>query len=165
MNYTQAIEKLFPAFEQYYNLSKTTEAPFCATAEFRSHNEQYLLVRSAHIADIDSNEYIYFATEERLGTEKLTSLAEEAWKQGLAKITPYYGHKNSDITLIIFAEKIDEEVKKSVRKIKKYQSYKFGFFGWSRFKLILAQFPEKNYWSNSHGSDFKKLIEKTFRNA
>ena len=165
MNYTQAIEKLFPAFEQYYNLSKTTEAPFCARAEFRSHNEQYLLVRSAHIADIDSNEYIYFATEESLGTEKLTSLAEEAWKQGLAKITPYYGHKNSDITLIIFAEKIDDEVKKSVRKIKKYQSYKFGFFGWSRFKLILAQFPKKNYWSNSHGSDFKKLIEKTFRNA
>ena len=56
-----AIKKLLPAFEQYYTVNKESEPPFCAQAEFRSHNEQYFLVRSAHIADIDSNEFVYFA--------------------------------------------------------------------------------------------------------
>ena len=62
MDVSQALEKLLPAFRQYYTINNDTPTqPFVAEAEFRSHNEQYFLVRSAHIADIDSNEFVYFA--------------------------------------------------------------------------------------------------------
>ena len=66
MELSQAIEKILPSFEQYYTVKKDTDPPFCAEAEFRSHNEQYFLVRSAHIADIDSNEYVFFAAVKSL---------------------------------------------------------------------------------------------------
>ena len=49
-----ALDQILPAFQQYYTIKKEdVTPPFCAEAEFRSHNEQYFLVRSAHIADIE----------------------------------------------------------------------------------------------------------------
>ena len=69
---SDAIKQILPAFEQYYTIKKEDiTPPFCNEAEFRSHNEQYFLVRSAHIADIDSNEFVYFADPEELTAEKL----------------------------------------------------------------------------------------------
>jgi hypothetical protein len=81
-----AINKILPAFEQYYTIKKEEiTPPFCAEAEFRSHNEQYFLVRSAHIADIDSNEFVYFAAADSLDSSKLEELVKAAWNAGLAK--------------------------------------------------------------------------------
>ena len=70
-----AIKKLLPAFSQYYTIKEVdVTPPFCAEAEFRSHNEQYFLVRSAHIADIDSNEFVYFSAADSLDSAKLEEL-------------------------------------------------------------------------------------------
>ena len=58
------LEKLLHSFESYYNVQTNgVEEPFSATAEFHSHTEQYFLVKEAHIADIDSNDYVYFIEE------------------------------------------------------------------------------------------------------
>ena len=98
MVHSQAIEKILPAFERYYTIKKDeVTTPFCAEAEFRSHNEQYFLVRSAHIADIDSNEFVYFATLNDLDNAKLEELVNAAWQAGLAKVHPHEGHRNSDV--------------------------------------------------------------------
>ena len=78
METSQALEKILPAFEQYYTVNKDSNPPFCAQAEFRSHNEQYFLVRSAHIADIYSNEFVYFATLSELNKERNDLIAERA---------------------------------------------------------------------------------------
>ena len=46
MEPSQVIKKLLPAFQQYYTIKENdVTPPFCAEAEFRSHNEQYFLVR------------------------------------------------------------------------------------------------------------------------
>jgi len=166
MIFSEAIEKILPAFEQYYTIKKdNTDLPFCVQAEFRSHNEQYLLVRSAHIADEDSNEFVYFAEEKELSEEKLISLVDAAWEKGLAKVKPYYGHKNSDISVIIFSERVDPNLKKLIRKTKRYKSFKFSLHGWSRLKLVVAELPAKNYFCNYQGSELCKLIKLNFKNA
>ena len=118
MELSQAIEKILPAFEQYYTVKKETLSPFCAEAEFRSHNEQYFLVRSAHIADIDSNEFVYLANPEELTSGKLNELVESAWTAGLAKVRPYNGHRNSDVTLLIFTKSVSEETVMEIKKNK-----------------------------------------------
>ena len=122
MELSQAIEKLLPSFEQYYTVKKDTEPPFYATAEFRSHNEQYFLVRSAHIADIDSNEFVFFASVPSLNDSNFEPMVTLAWEKGLSRVKPYNGHRNSDVTLIIVAEKVDEEIKKQIKKTKFYKS-------------------------------------------
>ena len=166
-----ALDQILPAFQQYYTIKKEdVTPPFCAEAEFRSHNEQYFLVRSAHIADIDSNEFVYFSTLPELNNSKLDELVAAAWQAGLAKVHPHEGHRNSDVTLIILADKISDESKIKIKKTKLYKSYKFSFHGWSHFKLAAADLSSSGkdrapeVFSNRQGKDFAKLIKKNLKN-
>lgn len=127
MNSNGVLGKLLHSFERYYNIStENIESPFSAEAVFKSHNEQYFLIKAAKLADIDSNDFVYFfdnaadsekpaAGELSLSAEKLSSIAQEAWKRGLSRVNPYYGHRNSDVTLIILSDKIDEDSFKKSR--------------------------------------------------
>lgn len=165
MDVSQALEKLLPAFRQYYTINKDAPVqPFLAEAEFRSHNEQYFLVRSAHIADIDSNEFVYFAGVPVLDDGTLMQLVSKAWATGLEKVHPHEGHRNSDITLIILADKIAEETQITIKKTKLYKSYKFSFWGWSNFKLAAAELLNQGIYSNRLGKDYRKLLEKNIFN-
>lgn len=165
MDVSQALEKLLPAFRQYYTINKDAPVqPFLAEAEFRSHNEQYFLVRSAHIADIDSNEFVYFAGVPVLDDGTLMQLVSKAWATGLEKVHPHEGHRNSDITLIILADKIAQETQTTIKKIKLYKSYKFSFWGWSNFKLAAAELSNQSIYSNRLGKDYRKLLEKNIFN-
>jgi hypothetical protein len=166
-----ALDQILPAFQQYYTIKKEdVTPPFCAEAEFRSHNEQYFLVRSAHIADIDSNEFVYFAAADSLDSSKLEELVKAAWEAGLAKVKPYNGHRNSDVSLLIFTKSISPETAIKIKKTKLYKSYKFSLHGWSHFKLAVCDLgttgkdgaPE--VFSNRQGKDFAKLIKKNLKN-
>lgn len=171
METSEAIKRILPAFEQYYTVKKESEGPFCAQAEFRSHNEQYFLVRSAHIADIDSNEFVFFADSPDLTREVFENLVNQAWQKGLEKVKPYNGHRNSDITLIIVSNTIeaasfDGKAKKIIQKTKRYKSYKFSLHGWSNFKLAVVELNNQDIYFNRFGKDYRKLLEKNiFKNS
>ena len=171
MEHSQAIEKILPAFQQYCTIKKDNiTPPFCAEAEFRSHNEQYFLVRSAHIADIDSNEFVYFAGLPELDNQKLEELVNIAWQAGLDRVHPHEGHRNSDVTVIIFADKLSDESKIKIKKTKLYKSYKFSFHGWSHLKLAVADLSSSTkdgspeVYTNRQGKDYIKLIKKNIKN-
>ncbi len=165
MQISEALEKLLPAFRQYYTINTDSPVqPFLAEAEFRSHNEQYFLVRSAHIADIDSNEFVYFAGVPILDDGTLMQLVSKAWATGLEKVHPHEGHRNSDITLIILADTIVEKTQSTIKKTKLYKSYKFSFWGWSNFKLAAVETGTQGIYSNRLGKDYRKLLEKNIFN-
>ena len=169
---SDAIKQILPAFEQYYTVKKENiTPPFCAEAEFRSHNEQYFLVRSAHIADIDSNEFVYFASADELSTAQLEELVNTAWNTGLAKVRPYNGHRNSDVSLLIFTKSINSETIQEIKKTKLYKSYKFSFHGWSHFKLAVTALENLDnsatptVYTNRQGKDYAKLIKKNIKSS
>ena len=65
MDLSEVLEKLLPSYKQYYDIyTENILSPFKAEAKFVSHQEQYFLVHSAKLSDIDSTEHIYFASEE-----------------------------------------------------------------------------------------------------
>ena len=172
MEISEAIERILPAFEQYYTVNKDSKPPFCAQAEFRSHNEQYFLVRSAHIADIDSNEFVYFAQTPSLSKDQLEEFVNASWQDGLSKVKPYNGHRNSDVSLIIITKTLDTNVSFSgltrksmniielIKKTKLYKSYKWSLHGWSHFKLAVVALETQDIYFNRFGKDYKKLLEK-----
>ena len=165
MEVSEAIEMLLPSFSQYYTINKDSPvAPFYAEAEFRSHNEQYFLVRSAHIADIDSNEFVFFATPSNLDEENLNEFIQKAWQEGLSRVKPFYGHKNSDVTLIIICDTADNSAKNKIKKTKLSKSYKFSIYGWSNFKLIAAVLKDEQLSFNRFGKDYMALINKNLFN-
>lgn len=68
----EALERVLRSYQTYYNIkTEAVEPPFAAEAIFGSHNEQYFLIKKAKVADIDTNETVYFATEESLSKERL----------------------------------------------------------------------------------------------
>lgn len=153
------LNKLLLSYNRYYNITRDNSIhPFSAFAEFHSHNEQFFLVKSAKVADIDSNEYVFFALQDELNSEKLASLDKLAWEKGISKVVPSYSHRNSDISLIIISDKISDEVKKEIKKLKHYKSYNFSFYGWSNYSLLAFNLADKSFVFNRRGKDLKKLF-------
>lgn len=166
MNNNGVLEKILKSYQRYYNVkTEGVEFPFFAEAVFNSHNEQYFLVKSAKVADIDSNEFVFFynndlnekTPSDPISSEKLTELADLAWNRGLSKISPYYGHRNSDVTLIVLAQKISEEAFKKIKKLNFYKSYKMGFFGWSSLRAFAYETSTGRFANNRRASDLKSI--------
>lgn len=159
MNKEETLEKVLKSYEQYYNIKREdVTSPFVCEAIFNSHNEQYFLVKAAKISDIDSNEYVFFAFEERLTKERLLELDKTAWEEGLTRVEPKEGHRNSDITLIIIADHIDQNAFEAVKKQKHYKSYRFSFYGWSNYKLVAIETSLNRFITNRQGNALKKLF-------
>lgn len=155
------LSKILNAYKGYYTVTEdNVTAPFDAQADFKAHGERYMLVKAAKIADIDTNEFVYFKAENQLNSQKLADLAQAAWDAGVGRVEPYYGHKCTDITLIIAAEKVTEDAKQLAKKIKHYKSYKFSIYGYSHFKLAVKELSTNQIFTNRMGSDLKKLLLK-----
>lgn len=160
MNTDEALKKLLRSFEHYYDVKiENPVPPFAAEAEFHQHQEQYILVRAAHVSDVDSNEYVFFYTTENLTKDNLAETAKKAWNEGLSRVKVYSGHMNSDVILLILADKIDEDAFKQIKKTKFYKSYLFSLRGWSHFKLVAMETSSKRLASNRLGKYLEKLFK------
>ena len=160
MDSKTVLEKLLDSFKRYYDLNtENPVSPFVATAEFHSHTEQYMLLKIAHLSDIYTHEYVYFALEDELSAGRLAELAELAWNDGISKVKPIEGHKTSDVTLIVLAEKTCGEVLKSCKKIKKHKSYNFTFRGWSDLRLAVMDLSCGSFAVNRLAGHLKKVFK------
>ena len=159
MTLQETLDKILPSFQRYYDIIREdVPAPFAAVAEFHSHDEQYFLIKSARLSESDSHEYIYFATVETLDETTLQQLDARAWEVGFARVKPHPDHRNTDITLFIVADKITEDAFTQVPKIKRYKSYKFGFQGWTHYRLVAFEHTSGRAAHNRQGESLKKLV-------
>lgn len=161
MDTKEYLSKLLPAFKKYYTIKEADiTPPFSAEAVFRSHNEQYFLIKQAKIADIDSNDFVYFAQAKNLTKEELEGFVNKAWDAGMEQVHPYNGHRNSDVTLIIIADSFDSNIPKIIKKTKRSKTYKWGIWGWSNFRLIAIELTSNQIAYNRLGKDLKGLLAK-----
>ncbi len=159
MSTDETLCALLPLFRNYYNIkTEDVEAPFAAEAAFESHNEQYYLVKAAKVADVNINEYVYFAKCDELSADDFREYDEEAWKRGIAKAKPGYDHRSTDVTLFIIADRIGEDLKKQIKKTRRYKSWKWGFNGWSNYRLVAIECSSGKAFYNRHGRSLKKLV-------
>ncbi len=159
MSADETLLSLLPLFRNYYNIkTEDVEPPFEAEAAFESHNEQYYLVKAAKVADVNINEYVYFAKCDTLGADDFKTFDEEAWNRGVAKAKPGYDHRNTDVTLYIVADKIEDDIKKQIKKTRRYKSWKWGFNGWSNYRLVAIECSTGKAFYNHQGKSLKKLV-------
>lgn len=157
----EQMEQLLDSFRRYYTVKSPSCAPqFAAEAEFHSHTERYFLTKEAHIADIDSNEYVFFAKEGQLTKEKLSRLDESAWQTGLARVKLYSGHRNTDVSLLVVCEAADEDARKQAGKLRHYKSYRFGFLGWSGYRLLVYENATGTVTTNRLGANLRSVVSK-----
>lgn len=160
MTVSEAMEKLLRSYGVYYNVNRETPAaPFAAEAVFHSHDEQFFLVKSAKLSEAETHEYVFFAAEETLTPERLRELEEAAWTEGLSRVQPYSSHQSSDVVLGILAEHITPEAMALIPRLRHYQSYRFGFHGWSHFRLYALEVSSGRSACNRQGRSLKKVFQ------
>ena len=159
MDRQAALEKLLQSYEAYYQVNRETPAaPYAAEAYFALHDEQYFLVKSAKISEADSREYVFFYSCEFLSLEDYLTLCERTWQEGLSRVHPKANHRNSDVILIILAGRMEEAAKKSLKKTRRYKSYRWGFWGWSDYRVIAMEFSTDTLLYNHKGELLKKTM-------
>lgn len=162
MTQSEALDRLLKAYSGYYNINRETPAaPFAAEAEFRLHDEQFFLIRSAKISEADTREFVFFALADVLDMETFRMLDSTAWETGLSRVELTGNHRNSDVILFILARHIPEEVKRLVRKTRHYKSYHFGLKGWSSGRVLACDLTDLTAVHNARGDILRKVVENT----
>ena len=159
MTAQQALQTLLKSYWRYYNVKEEgVEPPFVAEAEFLAQDVQYFLVKSAKLGESESHEYIYFAAEEHLTLERAKLLDEAAWSRGIAHVVPKPNHRNSDVHLVVLADRMDEDAAKFLKKLRRYESYHHTFWGWSHYRVIALETSTGKLTCNRMGQILKKLF-------
>lgn len=158
MTATEALDTILKSYHAYYDVTRfEADAPFAAEAVFHSHDEQYFLVKSARISEAESNELVFFSVTGTLDQDGLAALDDRAWNTGLGRVTPHKDHRNTDITLVVLADRITAEGKAAVKKMRHHKSFSFGFQGWSSYRLVALECSSGQLLYNRMGSSLKKL--------
>ncbi len=125
---------------------------------FKSHGEEYFLIRAAKITEMDSSETAFFADVEELDEEGYVDMLDKVWDETLSRAEVKPNHRNSDGILIITADRIDDAAKKRIKKTRRYKSYRFSFWGWSEVRVIAYEHDSGKVVCNRQGDMLKKLF-------
>lgn len=163
MDRAGALEEILKAYDVYYDVNReNAESPFVAEAMFHSHDEQFFLIRSASIGETESNEHVFFATADKLSEDGLRKLDEAAWEKGLMRVRPHANHRNTDVSLIVLSNEVEDGAFDQAKKLSHYKSYRMGFQGWSHYRLIVMETSSGKMICNRQGQNLKKLFGNIF---
>ena len=156
------LDKVIGSYEHYYDINRETPMePFVAEATFKSHGEEYFLIKSAKITEMDSSETAFFADVETLDESEYDALVDKVWDETLRRADVKPNHRNSDGILIITANTIDDVTKKKIRKTRRYKSYRFTLWGWSELRVIAYEHYLGKVVCNRQGDILKKLFARS----
>lgn len=159
MSREEVLERALRSYRAYYDVDmESPEEPFAAEAAFHSHDEAYFLVKGATIGEAESNEYVFFSSIENLDEKMLRELDAAAWEKGTARVKPHVHHRNTDVTLIVIADHVEEEAKKIVKSLKHYKNYRMSLQGFSHYHLIVVDISTGEKFCNRQGQDLKKIF-------
>lgn len=159
MDRHDVLEKVVASFHRYYDVNTTDPpAPFHVEAVYRGKDMQYVLIKKAKVFETENYEYVYFYKAEYLDQATFSMLEEAAWNDGMRRVQPHENHRSSDVTLVIIADSMDPEMDLVIKKSKRQQSYKYGFHGYSAFRLVVCDLSRGTVLSNRRGSDLKKTV-------
>jgi len=159
MEIPEALEQVLDAYKKYYTINRETPAsPFLAEAEFRLHDEQYFLIRSARISEVDSRELVFFSGVEKLDAQSYEQLEQAAWEEGLSRVRLSEYHRNTDVSLCILAGSVDPEAARRIRKARRYKSYRFGLGGFSQYRTVAYDLSSGTAVRSRLGEEMEKVV-------
>ena len=160
MTKEEALSKILQAYERYYNVnSESPEPPFAAEAVFSLHDEQYFLIKSARISEADAREYAFFALADELTPELFEKFYKAAWEAGLRRMTPGPNMRSLDVSLLIAADEITEPARALIRKSKKSLSHRFGFWGYTHYRICAFEAESGKTAANRMGDNIEKTVK------
>ena len=165
MTAKEVLKMLLKSYRGYYNVNEVDPLePFAAQAHFHSMDQSYFLMKKAVTSTSETHEYVYFYTAEHITLDDVNRLAQLSWDDGMAQVRPHKEHRNTDVSLVLIGESIDDDAFEAVKKLRNYKSYKWRFQGWSDFRSVALDLSKKSYVYNQKGEPFKKVFKTLIKN-
>lgn len=159
MDKLKFLEELYHSFESYYNVTKEdVQEPFVGEAQFHSDDSMYFLIKAAKLSESNSNEYIFFAAEDHLTSDRFEYLDSTAWERGISRVNPGPGHHFTDVSLVIIADEIDKELEAVIKKRSHQKSYRHMLWGFSNYRLVAIGLNEGIIIHNRQGKTLRKSV-------
>ncbi len=165
MSLEQGLEKLLDAYSHYYDVERDTgdeEGGYPARAVYHLRDENYLISRKHVLNALEQYEYVYFYLTEHLTAEELGKQIETSKALGMKRVKPHKEHMTSYITLVILAEKIDEDAKKLLKKTHMRKYFRLALHGWMEYHIAAMETSTMSFLSNADGRAARKTLELNF---
>ena len=159
MTLNEALERTLKAYERYYTVRREGAAPpFQAEAEFLQRDTRYFLSKGIRLSESEARETVFFAAVGALDAATLSRLDEAAWSAGLSRVAPRWGHRESDVALVILTERLEPEAARRIRAANRSRGYAFSLKGWSNYRLIAVELPSGNAAGNRLGRGMEGML-------
>lgn len=155
----EALDALLRAYAVYYDVRRAAEdAPFDARARFSAAEAQYVFHKSVRLDEARDTELVFFAKRPFLSKEELDRLHALAWARGLAEARPCASHRCTDVCLVVAAERAAPEAKAAARRCTHSRAYRFGLWGYSRYRLAVLETATGTAFFNRQGARLAPLM-------
>lgn len=159
------LERVLLAYTNYYDIERDNpegNGEFIASAQFHSRSEKYVLVKKAKLWGMEQNEYVYFNMGE-VDAAGIKTLSQKAIDLAMPQIKPHSEHMYSYVTLIIFADSLDDAAREAVQKARFQKSFRLSLHGWMEFRIAAVDFSTGEIISNKAGKSVRVLLEKNLQ--
>lgn len=164
----QFLNILLESYETYFDVARNIEKDgmaLPAEAVFHSRSEKYVLVQSAKLWAVETNEYVYFITDEISSIEEFKTLVDKVLKIGMREIKPHSEHMYSYITMVYLADSVNDSLRKAIRNFSYHRMFLLSLQGWMHFRLAAVDLSKNLIITNKKGREVKELLEKVMQNC
>ena len=160
------VKRLVAAHEAWYDVFTDYEfagRTFDAYCEFHSHGEKYVLVKRAKLWEVNAHEYLFIDALDHLDAGTLDSYVEFMETRALEKVDPVPNHMQSSRSLVIVADRVDDEAKRACRKTRFRKNFALGIRGWADLRLAVVDIAGHDVVTNGAGKEMKASLEANAR--
>ncbi|MEE0705634.1 MAG: hypothetical protein UCH28_04525 [Adlercreutzia sp.] len=157
----RVIERLLAAHEAWFDVQRNHRfagRTFPGYAEFHSTASQYVLVKRAKLWEASSHEYLFFCETPHLDEAAWRDLLSFMTTEALAKVTLEPDHMSSYLSLVVVADKVDEEVARSVRKAHFRKNFLLGLRGWVDLRVAVVDLGRGEIDTNTQGKPLRETL-------
>jgi len=165
MTLQERLEKLLNAYSHYYDIERdVTEngVSFPAMAVYFLRDENYLITRKHVLNAVENHEYVYFLLTDHLDAAELQRKIDLTREAGLKRIKPHKEHMCSFVTLVILADKVDEDAKKLIKRTHFRKNFRLALHGWMEYHIAAMECSTSSFFSNPAGKEARRTLERNF---
>lgn len=156
------LERLLKAHEAWFDVFRGHEfagRTFAGYAEFHSSAEQYVLVKRAKLWEVNTHEYLFFDTVDRLSSSYLASSIDFMKHEAIKKVKLEPDHMSSFLSLVIVADSIDDDAAHELQHTRFRKNFALGFKGWTDLRLAALDITQDRVITNPMGKELRRTLE------
>lgn len=157
-------EALLESFRMYYNIDDALNSEdYFATAFFSSEEKRFFLSEALALGESKVFEKVYFSSVSYVDKVYLETLSKKTFDICLENIDLEPDHYRTDVALFILCDKVYQDIKKDISKIRFHKSYKGGLQGYSNFNVCVIETDSNRAYFNNSVNPHKKLVKNLLR--